>query len=106
MASIALSIGVVVAETYEGHYRHREYHGDQNLKAKLLGVPAGTLIRKPRWLWRARKGKIIEVQARWWGQEGYDVKVQWNDGSDPEWYLADTEHLRLIKKGLPKKNPE
>lgn len=98
MASLELRVGDVVVETYHGHYSHREYHGDQNLRANVAGLPLNSLIRKPKLLWRPRKGTVLEVQARWWGQGGHDVKVQWKDGGEPEWRLADTEHLSLVKR--------
>ena len=102
MAKLMLEVGDVVAETYDGFYSHREHHGEQNLKAKVFGFPFTALVRRPKILWRGRRGKVLEVQGRWWGQDGYDVRIQWNNGGEPEWRLADDQHLTLIRKARAK----
>ena len=98
MSKIELRIGDIVAETYEGHYGHREHHGNHSIKGAWAGIPLKFMIRRPRFLWRPRKGEVIEVQSRWWYQDGYDVKIKWRSGGEPEWRLADTEHLSVVKR--------
>ena len=98
MSKIELQIGDIVAETYDGHYGHREHHGNHSIKGALAGIQLRLMIRRPRFLFSPRKGEVIEVQSRWWGQDGYDVKIKWRNGGEPEWRLADTEHLTLVKR--------
>ena len=100
MSKLELEVGDIVAETYQGYYSHKEFHGQNKLEARVMGVPVELPyhLRRPGFLWRARKGEVIEVQARWWNQDGYDVLVRWKNGGEPEWRLADSEHLRLIKR--------
>lgn len=104
MSKLDLSVGDIVSETYLGYRSHKEYHGKKNLSSRVAGVPVDAFIPVPKFLWRARKGEVIEVQARWWNQEGHDVKVQWKDGGEPEWHLADSQHLVLIRKARRKES--
>ena len=99
MAKLKLEVGDLVKETYRGHYSHRRYHGDKNLEANVLGLfSLRTLLKRPRLFWWPRTGEVIEIQGRWWGQDGYDVKIQWKDDGSSEWRLADGKHLRLVKR--------
>jgi len=98
MTKLELTVGDTVQETYRGHYSHREYHGEVNTKAKIGFFSLKTLIKKPRFIWRPRTGTVVEIQPRWWGQDGCDVRIQWKGQDSSDWRLADTKHLRVIKR--------
>lgn len=101
MSKLKLEVGDIVAETYRGYYSHKRYHGKDSLELHLFGIPLGLQIKRPkrpRWLWRPRVGEVVEVQGRWWMQDGCDVKVRWRNGDPDDWRLADTKHLRVVRR--------
>lgn len=90
--------GDCVREAYHGYISHCEHHGKPkgiSVDVNVGFMPASVGLPIPRALWRAKKGKIVELRERWYFQEGYDALVQWENGHE-EWRLADEKHLEVI----------
>ena len=95
---LKLEIGDRVQETFLGYTHHCEHHGQVQgipIKGTLGGIRFSTGIPIPKKLWRPKKGNVVEIQGRWFFQEGLDVQILWDNG-EREWRLADSDHLVKI----------
>ncbi len=91
-------VGAKVREMYVGYVAHCEHHNKPKgltVDLNISGLPASVGLPIPRALWKAKKGKVLEVRERWFFQSGHDVLIQWEDGQE-EWRLADQSHLELL----------